>query len=193
MRRFESPSDFAAFLRHAAGESRHGQSAGLRDAAALFAEKAKGYLGAYQPALGPIPEWPELAESTKDERADLGFPDNEPLLRTGELRDAIASAHDGRRAAVGVDSRMVGDGTRQNPYRDIGAVAADMEMGTDRAPPRPFLSRAVYEHKETAALTILGATMAPLVGKGAARDEVRRIGHRKAPDEDRGEADDIPF
>lgn len=116
----------------------------LRTAARAVQEEARGMLGTYQVGNAQFQTWPELADSTKEERFDLGFPENEPLLRNGELRDHILyeielNSFHGGEAVVGVPSVTVGDGSKQNPFRDIGDIAMWQEMGTDHIPSRSFL------------------------------------------------------
>lgn len=96
-------------------------------------------------------EWPPLAQYTMDQRVALGFSENDPLLRTGHLRDAIT--HDvelrevGGVAVVGVKDATVGTDAKNgpDPVRNIGDVAVWMELGTGRAPSRSFLAQAVID------------------------------------------------
>lgn len=46
-------------------------------------------LGHYQTATGPFGSWPELADSTKADRVRQGYTENDPLLRSGQMRDDI--------------------------------------------------------------------------------------------------------
>ena len=89
-------------------------------------ETAKEEMGVYQPAVGPFEAWAPLAASTKADRVRLGYSEDEPLLRSGELRDSIESEVVGLAAIVGTKS-------------EIGLW---QEMGTDRIPPRPFIGPA---------------------------------------------------
>lgn len=96
-------------------------------------ETAKEELGHYQDAIGPFEAWQELADSTKEERLAQGYTENDPLLRSGELRDSI------EREVVRLDG-YVGSEKYEAVY---------MELGTDKAPPRAFLGPAVYHNEET--------------------------------------------
>lgn len=89
-------------------------------------ETAKEEIGVYQPAYGPFDAWSPLAESTKADRVRLGYSEDDPLLRSGELRDSIESEIVGLTAIVGTKS-------------EIGLW---QEVGTDRIPPRPFIGPA---------------------------------------------------
>lgn len=89
-------------------------------------ETAKEELGVYQPAVGSFDAWAPLADSTMAGRVSSGYSPNEPLLRSGELRDTIESEVVGLAAIVGTKS-------------EIGLW---QEVGTDRIPPRPFIGPA---------------------------------------------------
>jgi hypothetical protein len=70
--------------------------------------------------------WPQLAESTQKDRVNKGFSANEPLLRTGGLRDSIQ--HEIRDGVGYVFSNS--------------PIARYQELGTERIPPRSFLGGA---------------------------------------------------
>ncbi|WP_182056506.1 hypothetical protein [Pantoea sp. ME81] len=89
-------------------------------------ETAKEEIGVYQPAVGPFEAWSPLAESTKADRVRSGFTEDDPLLRSGELKNSIESEVVGLAAIVGTKS-------------EIGLW---QEVGTDRIPPRPFIGPA---------------------------------------------------
>lgn len=94
---------------------------------------AKGIIGHYQRSdTGPFPEWEELASATKSERIRKGFTPNDPLLRTGELRDSIRHEVRGHSVAIGSDLD----------------IAIYQEMGTATIPPRPFLRVAAFRSKK---------------------------------------------
>jgi hypothetical protein len=92
----------------------------LEHAALIVETEAKRVLGTYDY------DWPQLAESTQDERGYLGFPDNEPLLRTGELRDSIEHTVETKAAHVGSNNDK----------------AVWQELGTTTIPARSFLAGA---------------------------------------------------
>lgn len=87
---------------------------------------AKEEIGIYQPAYGPFDAWAPLAESTKADRVRHGYTEDDPLLRSGELRDSIESEVVGLAAIVGTKSQ----------------IGLWQEIGTDRIPPRPFIGPA---------------------------------------------------
>jgi hypothetical protein len=89
-------------------------------------ETAKEEIGVYQPAVGPFEAWAPLAESTKSDRVRSGYTEDDPLLRSGELKDSIESEVIGLAAIVGTKSQ----------------IGLWQEVGTDRIPPRPFIGTA---------------------------------------------------
>ena len=105
-------------------------------------ETAKEELGVYQPAVGPFEAWSPLAESTKADRARAGYAEDEPLLRSGSLRNSIESEVIGLAAIVGTKS-------------EIGLW---QEVGTDRIPPRPFIGPA-YVRKIDPLMESIGAAI----------------------------------
>ena len=140
------------------------QHDGLEAAARVVEKEAKGLVGEYHGAAGPFVGWAELADETKDERVDQGYPENEPLLRSGLLRDSIEHVAEVFEAQVGVPDREV-----QHPYRakpeNIGDIAVYQELGTSGIPPRSFLGMAAV-HKGPEVAEILGAAVVKaLVGE----------------------------
>ena len=90
---------------------------------------AKEKIGEYQPESGPFAAWAPLAESTKEDRLRGGYSEDNPELRTGELRDLIEY--------VVVPPEVI-----------IGSeldIALWQEMGTDKMPARSFLGGAAFE------------------------------------------------
>lgn len=94
-------------------------------------QRAQGKPGSYQEAAGPFPGWSPLAASTMIERRILGFTPNDPLLRTGELRDSYLYAVSGPTVSIG------------SPL----TKAADMENGVpaNNVPARPVVGPAMWE------------------------------------------------
>ena len=89
----------------------------------IVQEKAKDLIGHYS----DFPEWPQLAESTQEERARLGWTPNDPLLRSGELRESITheTIHD--------NMEVIGS---------TSEIMVCQEFGTKTIPPRPVLGPA---------------------------------------------------
>jgi HK97 gp10 family phage protein len=133
MKEFKSLTDFSAFTAMVLPVTLLAEAKrGLRVCAKAIEDTAKSEIGHYQPATGPHPEWPELADSTQEERQRLGYTPNDPLLRSGELRDSIEHEVSTLEAVIGSRSD----------------IAAYQEFGTDRIPARPFMGPAVFRRKD---------------------------------------------
>ncbi len=146
----------AAFIRHLAimqATIPAAEKDWLTAAARIVQREAKAELGTYQRAnTGPFGPWPELADATKRERAEKGFSENEPLLRTGALRDSITVAVRGHEAAIGSESEIA-------VYQELGttgSAGSSMwgKVGRQHVPPRPFLGPAGFRKGEEAAKLI---------------------------------------
>jgi len=129
---------------------------GLHAAAKVIEKDAKDRIGEYQAAAGPFNAWDGLADSTMAARELAGYPANEPLLVSGELRDSIEHEVAGLEAVVG--SKL--------------EKAAWQEFGTEQGgqrhiPPRPFIGPAAFENKEKIE-GILGAASVRGLSKGGA-------------------------
>lgn len=61
----------------------------LKEGAELVKTEAQAKIGTYQPAAGDLPAWAPLSPATQEDRVAKGFTADDPLLRTGELRDSI--------------------------------------------------------------------------------------------------------
>lgn len=122
----------------------------LERAARIVEAEAKHEIGTYQDTAGQFVQWAELADSTKQQRARLGFAENDPLLRTGELRDSIGHAVGDKEAVVGSDSQ----------------IAEWQELGTKTIPPRSFLGGAAYRKREEVAKELGRSAVMGLVGSG---------------------------
>ena len=121
--------DISGFIRHMAATipqlDRSGQL-GMRDAGWIIMTEARSEIGHYQGDAGPFVEWAELAESTKADRIKKGYSENDPLLRSGELRNSIDVTTSHNQVVVG----------------SALDTAVWMEQGTTKAPPRSFLGGA---------------------------------------------------
>ena len=128
--------------------------AAMEAAAVLVQETAKAEIGTYQAAdMGPFTSWAPLKESTVKEKRTLGYADDEndnPLLRTGEMRDSITHQANPLEFCVGSPSEIL----------------VYQELGTSRGiPPRPVLAPALYR-STPAILKLIGkAVETNLAGK----------------------------
>ena len=158
MREFRDIAAFLRFMEPMGGKMRIAGNAGLRDAAEVVAIEAQAEVGHYQAAAGPFAAWAELADSTKEERVELGFTENDPLLRTGALRDSIGIVAADGRAVVGSDSE----------------VAVDMELGTSRVPPRSFLGGAAVR-KEAVAVNLMAGSVVNVLANAPRRASLEGV------------------
>lgn len=143
-RRFESLGALAKHFENVATRLPSYEHVMLLEIGHRTAEHAKGKIGNYQPG------WPPLAETTLQGfgrfpgKIQLGYapPDN-PLLRTGQMRDSIGSSVETPSVEVGA--------------RDHKAIFH--ELGTSRMPARPFIGPAMIE-RMPANIAIIGTGIA---------------------------------
>jgi hypothetical protein len=99
----------------------------LTETMEAVAVEAKSYIG------HELPEWPALAPSTVQEKTRLGYTGHlsptDPLLRAAQMRESISAEVDA--------------GTLTGVVGATDPVAIFQELGTERIPPRPFLSTAM--------------------------------------------------
>ena len=142
---------FLAFLEDRPAALHHAREAGLHQGAELLAATARDIVGSYQREdMGNIPPWPELADSTKTDRLRQGFTENDPGLRTGEMR-AVYEAR-----------------TTDKPGIVLGnpdPVALWFEEGTVRQPPRPVIAVALFRKQKTITERIASRFTAALAGR----------------------------
>ncbi|MFO0906773.1 MAG: hypothetical protein U0794_00170 [Isosphaeraceae bacterium] len=122
----------------------------LEKAAIIVEKRAKEKVGEYQDQAGPFIAWPELADATKEDRLRKGFTENDPGLRTGEMRDSIEHVVEGDEAQVGSnDDKLV--------Y---------FELGTSKQPPRSVLGGAVVDEMDRIIAIVGDHAATALIGKG---------------------------
>jgi hypothetical protein len=146
-----SLTSFAAFATGLAVEIDKAQRHAIEKAAVMIETEAKRVIGQYADGY----DWPQLADATQEERARLGFPPNEPLLRTGEMRDSIEhTIISSREAEVGSDSD----------------IAVYQELGTSKIPPRSFLVQAAIHKEEDIVRMIGGQTVKALSSEAGIKE-----------------------
>lgn len=123
-------------------------NAALERVAKRIEATAKSEFGVYQAAVGPFDAWPELAESTQEERVRLGFTENDPLLRSGGLRNSISHRVADLEAEIGSDED----------------VMVYQEFGTEHIPPRPVLGPAAERNHDAILTELGGAVVAGIIG-----------------------------
>lgn len=152
MREFSSIEALAAHLVTTTISNTLQTARGLSKCAQLVERRAKEKIGSYQDQAGPFIAWPELADSTKRDRERRGYSENEPLLRTGDLRDSISSA-------VSIDSMeaQIGSNSDVAVYQELGtthlpAASSGLHrlLGVEETPqqsipPRSFLGGAMVD------------------------------------------------
>ncbi len=139
MKEFAHIGEFVAHLSAIAAAETLSLHHGLKKCADAVEKTAKSEIGHYQDEVGPFAGWVELADGTKVERVALGFTENDPLERTGELGDSISHEIHGLEAVIGSDSDIM----------------VYQELGTERIPPRAVLGPAGIRNKDLI-LRILG-------------------------------------
>jgi HK97 gp10 family phage protein len=144
MREFSDLGSFAKFITEELTSGVKGaREMALEAGAQMIRDEAKHVIGTYEF------EWPQLAPATQADREAKGYPANEPLLRTGEMRDSITYTivTPGELAEIGSNSD----------------IAVYQELGTATIPARPFLlSSAFYKEKAVARMIrdVVGAAVA---------------------------------
>jgi phage gpG-like protein len=126
---------------------------GLEAAAQLLEDEARSEFGVYQKGAGPFGDWPELADATKQDRVRRGFTENDPELRSGELRDSLKHETENWEATIGSED----------------PVFAYQELGTANMPPRPILGIALYNRWEDVQRLIGNAAVSGFLGGDYAR------------------------
>ena len=130
------------FISHMTGvaiAAKSGNREAMERACRVVEDAAKAEIGTYQNGAGPFAAWAELADSTKDDRVSKGFSENDPGLRTGEMRDSIKHFAENTEGAVGSDDEKL----------------VWFELGTSKQPPRSVLGIAAVRNTEKVA-RILG-------------------------------------
>ena len=138
---------FAEFCAHdLPHEVQHAREKALEAGAQIIQKEARRVIGTYDYG------WEQLAQSTQADREKKGFPANEPLLRTGELRDSIhyQILKRGHLAEIGSDSD----------------IAVYQEMGTSTIPARPFLAGAAVKTEKQITKVVRAIVGAATAGAG---------------------------
>lgn len=150
MKEFKSFGAFALHLERLAATSGEVKHHILDKAGEEVQKTAQGMIGDYQQAIGPYVAWEELADRTKAERSRLGFSENDPGFRTGEMQRSIKHTVSGEEMAVGSNDQHI----------------IWFDLGTPNQPPRPVFGPAAL-HSMDRVKTIIGATaFAWLAGAG---------------------------
>ncbi|WP_137010153.1 hypothetical protein [Aquitalea aquatilis] len=149
---FKSLGDLALHLASLPAVQVHELQTGLERCAVKIEKTAKDEIGHYQGAVGPFQSWAELAESTEEEKARLGYPADAPLERTRAMANEIKHEVNGLEAVIGATDTPA------------GRILVYHEFGTEKMPPRPVLGPAAFRNKEFILRTIGRATVLGLIG-----------------------------
>jgi hypothetical protein len=159
MRKFNSFGEFAAFMQTRIEAVPAAARHGLGEAAKIIEAEAKAEIGHYQGAAGPFKAWEPLSPATLNgfvhENGTVipGREGDDPLLRTGGLRDSIEHQVSGYVAVVGSNDPK----------------AVWQELGTSNAvypiPPRSFLGGAAVRKGPEAVVEIAEAVVSVLADK----------------------------
>jgi len=156
MTEFKSFAAFAAHLERLAVSGPEVTHHIVDKSAEEIQKTAQGIIVEYQPEIGPYPAWEELADRTKQERARLGYSENDPGYRTGEMQKSVQRTVEKNEAAVGSD----------DPH------LVWFDLGTPNQPPRPIIGPAAIHSRERVGM-IIGKTMfAWLAGMGWRRPRI---------------------
>lgn len=121
---------------------------GLEKGAQIIEIEAKSSMGSYQAEASPFAAWAPLAESTKRDRVRQGYPEDEPELRSGRLRDTIEHVVIGHEAEIGSND----------------PIFEDQELGTARIPARSILGGAAVRKADEVAELIGEDVVLALMG-----------------------------
>jgi len=146
-KRFNSFKEYAFQFERIAVETPIAERRFLELVGEIVEKTAKSKFGHYQLAVGPFPEWEQLKESTKADRLRKNFSENDPLYRTGKLRDSIShKVHMGA-----VKSVEIGSPDPVMLWQELGVKQNNL-------PPRPVLGPAMYANRQVIA-TLAGEMM----------------------------------
>ncbi|MBT2299277.1 hypothetical protein J7E70_02260 [Variovorax paradoxus] len=126
------------------------------EGAKVIQEDAKSRFGSYQDGGGGFPAWANLAPATVDDRIRRGFTPDDPLLRTGGLRDSIVTKAEGAVAVVA----------------STDPVMLYQEQGTATIPPRPVLGPAGLNSEKTVGRVAARTLVAWISGIGWRRPRI---------------------
>lgn len=125
--------------------------AGLEKCAVKVQKTAEEEIGHYQSGIGPFPAWADLADSTEEQKAKMGYPSDAPLEASGAMGRSFSHSTSPLETVIGsTDEKMV--------YH---------EFGTLKMPARPVLGPAILRNKEYIRRVLGMATVSGLIGGSA--------------------------
>lgn len=148
MKSFGSLAHFAAHLVKLEADVAMAAHHGLKQVAREIEKTAKSKFGVYQQVISDFDAWEPLTEATQADRVRQGYPPNEPLLRSGSLRNSVNHEVRGLDAAIGSKSD----------------VMVHQELGTVKIPPRPVLGPAAIQNRRKIKKLLGQATASAMAG-----------------------------
>lgn len=137
MKNFSNFADFAVHLGMVMASNHVETRESLDGCAKYLSKKIHDRFGKYiREAQGPFKAWAELAPSTKADRVRQGYTPNDPLLRSGKLRDSVKTE-----VKSGVFEHVAVIGT--NDERMVW-----LELGTKNIPPRSVFGAEGYINRK---------------------------------------------
>jgi hypothetical protein len=157
-----SLGDFAAHLLTIDADLEVAREAAVVKGCQIFQKEAKAVIGTYKEGYN----WPQLAPATQEDRVSKGFPANEPLLRTGSLRESIEWT-----APVYEGEEVCGYVGTNHP------VAKYQELGTSKIPPHSFIGGASRAKEHEVVNAMEGMVEAAFTQGGPFYREMREAFH----------------
>lgn len=135
MKTYKSFGALARTLERCAGKLEITLAEAMEASAVIVENAAKAEIGHYQrdnmgDDRGRWEAWAELKPATKKDRLRKGYAENDPLLRSGDMRDSIEHVSTMKYFVVGSKSDIL----------------LWQELGTERIPPRSVLALALFRN-----------------------------------------------
>lgn len=135
MKKFNSLLEFKGFLEKIIQDEPKHINAILIAEGQLIEKESKHKFGIYQQSAGPFKAWAPLSDYTKEDRLRKGFSADDPLYRTGQLRDSIYyKVTPGKSVSIGSDDPVMA-------YQELGT------HGAHPIPARSVLGAALFQNK----------------------------------------------
>ena len=148
------PLSLPLFLSRVDGKLDAAEEKGLTKAGNLLLKEIQREAGHYQDSVHGLPAWEELSDVTKAERVKAGYTPNDPLLRSGGLKDSYKSEVEDRTAVVGSEDPIAG-------YVETGHD----DEGHGRLPPRPIVGGSLFRRVDDVVAALVEPTMRALEGR----------------------------
>ncbi len=134
------------------------QQEAMEGATKIVEARAKAIVGHYQNDTGPFDPWRDLADSTIADKERKGYapPDN-PLLRTGDMRESITHDASPTRGIVGSDEDIA-------LWQELGTHGPNPGPDGYHVPPRSFLGAAAFQKQDQVAELIADAAVSVFTG-----------------------------